>query len=269
MQTTGTPSSHRAEHDAYAAVVSGLLIKPIRHHPMEAVEAAQAKAREGFIGDCHAERFGPRQLLIVREESLEDLGVAPWQVRANVATRGLPEEALVSGSVLQLGSEIRIRVTHVCEVCKVLRQYVSADTFRVLPRRRGSLAVVLTGGSVALGDAVTVVDERYPEVPEGIYERLEWILARVPEGRVVTYDTLLSLLGVSRPYFRVLPTYLKRADAVGLPAHRVLTSAGEVGGHLPGQKRRLQAEGVRVSRDGALTENVHRWHGEHLYLNKH
>jgi len=253
---------------ASAGVVSGLLIKPVRHEPMEPVEIAQAEARQGLVGDCHAKPLGPRQLLMVREESLADLDVEPWQVRANVATRGLPEEALASGNVLQLGPEVRVRVTHVCEVCKVLRQYVSSETFRALPRRRGSLAVFLTGGRVALGDRITVGGAHYPEVPEGIYERLEWILARVPEGRIVTYDTLVTLLGVARPYFRVLPTYLKRADRAGLPAHRVLNSAGELGGHLPGQTRRLRAEGVVIGPEGVFGDEARRWKGEGLYFAK-
>jgi alkylated DNA nucleotide flippase Atl1 len=235
---------------------------------MESVAAAEAQARHGFVGDCHAQPLGPRQLLIVREESLADLDVAPWQVRANVATRGLPDEALSSGNVLQLGSEVRVRITHVCEVCKILRQYVSTEAFRALPRRRGSLAVFLNGGQVAVGDPISVTDESYPDVPEAIYDRLEWILSRVPAGRVITYDTLLTLLGVARPYFRVLPTYLKRADRAGLPAHRVLTSAGELGGHLPDQERRLRAEGVALSADGRANDIRDRWQGERLYLTK-
>ena len=160
--------------------VTALFIKPIRHEPMAGVERAGVRARHGFIGDCHAQPLGPRQLLIIRDESLNGLGVEPWQVRANVATRGLPESELRSGTILQVGDEVLIRITHECEVCKILRRYVPAESFKHLLGRRGSLGVFIRGGSISLGDTVTATEDRYPEVPERIYNRLAWVLERIP-----------------------------------------------------------------------------------------
>ena len=248
--------------------VSGLMIKPARAGAMAPRRRAHVIARRGFVGDCHAQPVGPRQVLIVREESLVDLGVAPWQVRANIATRGLPAYALESGAVLRLRGGVRIRITHVCEVCKVLRQHVDEGAFRELPRRRGSLGVFLSGGQIRLAEAITLESVRFPEVPEGVYDRLAWVLERVPAGQVVTYQTLLALVGAQRAYFRVLPTYLKRAARSGLPAHRVLTSTGELNGHIADQEERLLREGVRFGPKGTPTLQDAHWSGADLYLQR-
>jgi alkylated DNA nucleotide flippase Atl1 len=231
---------------------------------MQPVDEGPVAARRGFIGDCHAQPLGPRQVLIVREESLDGLGVKPWQVRANVATRGLPAEALDAGKILRLGPEVRVRVTHVCEVCKVLREYVQPEVFKALPGRRGYLGVFLSGGKVSVGDRVQPETDQYPPIPERIYDRFAWVVERIPEGRVVTSDTLLTLVGIQRAYFRVLPTYLRRAAAAGLPAHRVLTSSGAIVRHLPEQATMLRAEGVNVTVRGDVPES--RWDGRELYF---
>ncbi len=168
--------------------------------------------------------------------------------------------------MLLIGAVTQLRVTHECEVCKVLRQYVPGEKFKELPGQRGSLGVFLTGGEISVGDRVSVDRARYPEVPERIYERLAWLVARIPHGEVVTYATLIQLVGAARPYFRVLPTYLRRAADAGLPAHRVLTSNCAVTGHLDDQAARLAAEGVAVSDEGALLDTSVFWDARDVYF---
>lgn len=242
--------------------VSGLFIKPARGEPMRPVRHVGADA-DGLVGDCHAHPLGPRQVLVVRQEDLDSLGLSVWQVRANVAISGAAEDVLRSGTVLSVGADVQVRITHECEVCRILRRYVPGELFGSLPGRRGWLGVFVRGGAIALDDPVHCDPGRYPAVPDGIYDRLAWILARVPAGRVVTYDVLLALVGASRPYFRVLPTYLRRAHAAGLPAHRVLTTTGGLTGAIADQDRALAAEGVIAERYDA-----HRWDARWLYLER-
>jgi alkylated DNA nucleotide flippase Atl1 len=249
-------------------VVSGLFIKPARRQPMEPRMSGRLRRRSGIVGDCHAKPLGPRQVLVLREEEIEDLGLSAWQVRGNIAIRGLFESDVASGRVLRFAGGPQVRITHECEVCEVLRKYVPADVFTRLPGRRGSLGVIIRGGRIGLGDRVAISRIRYPEVPERIYDRLAWVVERIPPGRVVTYDTLIELVGASRPYFRVLPTYVRRASAESAPAHRVLTSAGRLAEHGPDQRRRLAAEGVYFDADGHLSDPTHRWQGQDLYLNR-
>lgn len=246
--------------------VTGLLVKPVRHEPMVHSERVRAAARSGLIGDCHAHPLGPRQVLVVRDEDLSELQAAAWQVRANLVVAGLTDADLASGSVLTVGRAARIRITHECEICKVLRAHLDRETFRRLPGRRGALGVILNDGDLALGDPVTVTRQAYPVVPDEIGARAAWVVARVPEGRVLTYDALIALIGGKRAHFRVLPTYLRRAEAAGLPAHRVLTSARRLTGHLPAQQERLRHEGVELGPDGALTDDRRLWDGAEIYV---
>jgi len=261
--------AHARSGWSFGGEVSGLFIKPARHQPMAAATEADARRRHGLVGDCHAQPLGPRQVLIVREESLAMLGVAPWEVRANIATRGLREDALGSGVLLRIGRTVEIRITHECEICKVLRRYVPDSLFKDLAGRRGSLGVIVRGGSLALGDRITPSAAAvYPEVPDRIYQRLAWVVERIPTGRVVTYDRLLVLVGAQRAFFRVLPAYLKRAAAAGLPAHRVLTSAGALTGHMAAQGDLLRAEGVPVSDAGEVPVGAASWDAQLLYLER-
>jgi methylated-DNA-protein-cysteine methyltransferase-like protein len=204
-------------------------------------------------------------VLLVRQEDLDELGVGAWEVRANISIAGLDPSSLESGRVLEVGSS-RIRMTHLCEVCSVLRQYVSRDVFRRLPRRRGSLGVILAGGQISIGDPVLLTEERYPTVPEQIFERLAWVLAQIPSGQVTDYGSLMTLIGGSRSYFRVLPSYLRRAVGEGLPAHRVLNSRGVlIEQHLGGQGALLLREGHKIGADGTVETRGRSWSGAELY----
>lgn len=180
-------------------------------------------------------------------------------MRANLTIAGASDSTLRSGTLLRLGGSAEVRVTHQCEICHVLRRYVPAELFPSLPGRRGWLGVVIRGGRVAVGDPVGAEPGRYGAVPDQIYQRLAWVLRRIPLGRLVTYDVLLALVGASRPYYRVLPTYLRRAHAAGLPIHRVLTSAGRCTDVVPGQMQVLAAEGIDDL-------SGHRWDARRLYL---
>lgn len=232
---------------------------------MEEVAVVGAKVRHGLVGDCHARPLGPRQVLLVRQEDLDELGVGAWQIRANISIEGIDPSGLESGRVIEVGSS-RIRLTHPCEVCSVLRQYVSREVFRRLPGRRGSLGVVLASGQISIGDPVLLREDRYPTVPEQTFERLAWVVAQIPNGQVTDYGSLMTLFGGSKSYFRVLPTYLRRAASEGLPAHRVLNSRGMlIEQHLTGQGALLRREGHKIGPDGMVETRARSWSGAELY----
>lgn len=244
--------------------VTALFVKPERHRPALAVDRVSARRNLGLVGDAHAQPLGPRQVLVVREETCAEVGATPAQLRANIAFSGLPDEALSSGRVLRVGGA-QIRLTHECEVCKVLREYVDTETFKHLPGRRGALGVFLRGGSFGIGDPVSLGRRRFPVVPEVVSQRAGWVIQRIPRGRVIRYDILLKLIGVKRAHYRVLPTYVRMAHQAGLPAHRVLTSTGQLTGHVPAQRTALDREGVLVDGEGFLSSRSE-WEGRTLFL---
>lgn len=251
-------------HSVQSARVTALFVKPERHQPARSEETVTARKGFGLVGDCHAQPLGPRQVLVVRDEWCKELDVTPQQLRANIAISGLEEDELASGRVLRIDDRAQIRLTHECEVCKILRDYVDGETFRGLPGKRGALGVFLAGGTFAVGDAVSVSRRRFPVIPDALSQRAAWVIERIPLGRVIRYDILLTLIGAKRAHFRVLPTYVRMAHRSGLPAHRVLTSASRLTGHVPGQRAALTREGVQVDRAGYLRAGPV-WEGANLF----
>lgn len=194
------------------ARVAALLVKPAPGGPSEAVTVLEALARHGLVGDCHAGPLGPRQVLVARQEDIDDLGVTAGQLGVNAAVAGLAADALRSGTVLRIGAEVRVRLTHACEVCARLRPRVGAEVMGRLPGRRGTLGVVLEGGTVAADAAVVVEPFRYPTIPDAFGERAAWVVAQIPPGRVSTYGEILPLIGGTRAHLRALPAHLRRAE---------------------------------------------------------
>lgn len=227
----------------------------------------ELEERRGIVGDCQARPLGPRQVLIVRQEALDELGVDARRLRANIVLAGLPEALLASGRVVRFTSGAQVRLTHACEICSVLRGHVDRDTFRALAGRRGVLGVVALGGAVALHDEVVIdPNPAFPLVPDTVGERVQWVVRRVPAGRVITYAKVIELVGGRHAHFRALPTYIRRAEAAGLKAHRILNSAGGLTGHVPDQGPRLAQEGVALTDRGTVADPRRLWTGEELYL---
>lgn len=229
-------------------IVQNLFLKPASGEPMRSCQTLQLVAREGAEGDAGRCAASPRQLLLLGEDSRTWLGLEPGEARENVLIGGLDPRSLQSGALVHLGSGgATVRITMECEPCgklqPVLRRGRSLKD--AAGGRRGMLATVVSGGRVGAGDRVEAkagVFESFPEKPE---QRFHRILSRVPPGRVVTYLDLVTMLGVFQSSVRVFPMYLKRAPA-GLPAHRLVDSAGGLVRHVPGQRGLLEAEGVAV-----------------------
>ena len=74
------------------------------------------------------------------------------------------------------------------------------------------------------------------------------IVAQIPAGRIATYGQLARLAG--------MPGYARRvgramaAAPEGLPCHRVVNASGRTAPGWTRQRELLEAEGVRVRRNG-------------------
>ncbi|MCL6482171.1 MAG: MOSC domain-containing protein, partial [Firmicutes bacterium] len=64
---------------------------------MKEVDSVRAIENRGLEGCAHARPGGLRQVLLMDEETLQQLGVAPGAVKENVTTRGLPVQRLRPG----------------------------------------------------------------------------------------------------------------------------------------------------------------------------
>jgi alkylated DNA nucleotide flippase Atl1 len=127
------------------------------------------------------------------------------------------------------------------------------------------VGVVAAGGVVAPGDAVRLLPDRLPPLPRSYLARCRLVVSQVPAGRALTYEQLNLAVGGPGALVRILPRWLPRLAAEGLPAHRVVASYGEL--LEPAQARRLAAEGVPLSA-GRLVPGPPWWSAEAWLLER-
>ena len=127
---------------------------------MRSVESARMIADFGIEGDRHSGGEGPRkarQVLLIGEETLEAFGLSRGEVRENVTTTGIDLPSLQEGRRLALGAEVVLEVTGDCAPCARIDE-IRPGLKDELEGRRGVLAAVVTGGTVAAGDAIRIVE---------------------------------------------------------------------------------------------------------------
>ena len=122
-----------------------------------------------------------RQVHLMHEELFDELraggfNVQPGAIGENVTTRGLDLLALPTGARLRLGAEVVIEVTGLRNPCRQIDAFQPGLTAAVLGRdsngrlirKAGIMAIVIAGGEVKAGDAITVelpAGEQHPLLP--------------------------------------------------------------------------------------------------------
>ena len=171
------------------------------------VDCAIAVTATGLAGDRHADPLSPRQVMLAGSAAYARLGLAPHALRENLLL-DLDTSLLRSGTVLQLGLEVRLRLMFQCEACGRLDLRQPGLAARAGPQR-GMLARVLTGGTVRVGDPVRVLGPM-PAWSDDWRERVAQVLEAVPDGSVVAYRDLARLAGIQSSYCRAFPRLLAR-----------------------------------------------------------
>ena len=152
-------------------------------------EAIRLVAGIGVEGDAHAgetmrhrsrwakSRTAPntRQVHLIHAELFDELAakgfaIAPGQLGENLTTRGIDLLALSAGTRLGLGTGAVIELTGLRNPCRQLDRFAPGLTAAVLDRtadgalvrKAGVMGIVLDGGEVRTGDAITVVHAPSP-----------------------------------------------------------------------------------------------------------
>ena len=121
------------------------------------VDSVRAVAGKGLEGDRHFSEDGARPgeaLTLVEEEVVDDVGLAPGATRRQLTVRRVRLNDLVGkrfrvGAVECLGVEL-------CEPCAHLQQMTRPGIIDDLLHRGGLNADILSGGTISVGDEVTV-----------------------------------------------------------------------------------------------------------------
>jgi MOSC domain-containing protein YiiM len=110
-----------------------------------------------------------RQVHLIHEELHEELRIAgfplaPGDIGENITTRGIDLLSLPRGARLQLGAHAVVEVTGLRNPCRQLDAYQNGLTAALygrdaqgnLTRKAGIMGIVLSGGEVRPGDAITL-----------------------------------------------------------------------------------------------------------------
>ena len=134
--------------------VAGLQICPGTRQPMKPLDAVHAVENLGLEGDRHAKPDSHRQVLLIEAETLEKLGLQVGQVKENITTRGIALMSLPAGTRLHIGGAV-LEVTAECRPCERMEE-LRPGLRQVLAGQRGLLARVAQGGTLRVGDPITV-----------------------------------------------------------------------------------------------------------------
>jgi hypothetical protein len=110
-----------------------------------------------------------RQVHLIHSELLDQLRatgyeVAPGQLGENITTAGIDLLGLPRGTVLRIGAQAAVQITGLRNPCsqintfspRLLTQVLGHDEAGRLVRKAGVMGIVLSGGTIAPGDAITV-----------------------------------------------------------------------------------------------------------------
>jgi hypothetical protein len=170
-------------------------------------------AGSGLLGDRHADPLSPRQVLLASASAYADFDLPAHALGENLLV-DLDTATLASGTVLQIGGTVLLRLMFQCEACGYLDGYRPGVSGRI-GRRRGVLARVLAGGAVRPGDRIRDVGRTLPAWDDDWRARVAQVLHAVPDGMVLTYARLARLAGVQSTYCRAFPRLLKNLGQAG------------------------------------------------------
>jgi hypothetical protein len=145
---------------AGVGTVAAILLAAEAEAPPARVDAAEALPGRGLDGDRYAKGAGTfsapgrgYQLTLVEAEVLDEIGL-PWEdARRNVVTTGISLNALV-GKRFRIGP-VECVGRRLAEPCAHLEKLARPGLLRPLVHRGGLRADILSGGSIAVGDAIS------------------------------------------------------------------------------------------------------------------
>ncbi len=134
--------------------------------PTEAVAEVRAVPGQGLAGDRYFHKVGTyssrpgsgREVTLIEAEAIEALAretgieLPPGASRRNIMTRGVPLNHLV-GQQFRVG-EVVLEGTRLCEPCTHLEGLTRQGVLAGLIHRGGLRTVIVTGGTIRVGDAI-------------------------------------------------------------------------------------------------------------------
>ena len=135
--------------------IVNLHIARVKETPSEPVQEASAISGMGLEGDRSCKASNPRQVLVMDQETLEQLQIKPGQIKENITTTGLDLSQTQVGQVFFIGDQVTMEIVGPCEPCHKM-DAIRAGLRKKLAGRRGMLATVINGGPIKVGDSIRI-----------------------------------------------------------------------------------------------------------------
>ena len=135
--------------------ITNLHIARVKGTPSDAVQEATAISGLGLEGDRSAYEGNTRQVLFVDKEILDGAGLVPGQVKENITVTGMNVSQIQPGQVFTIGDNVTLEAVGDCEACGKM-DAIRMGLMDEIQGKRGMLAKVINGGSIKVGDSVTV-----------------------------------------------------------------------------------------------------------------
>jgi MOSC domain-containing protein YiiM len=135
--------------------ITNLHIARVKGTPSDPVQEATAISGLGLDGDRSAYEGNLRQVLFVDKEILDGAGLEPGQVKENITVTGMNVAEVKPGQIFTIGDSITLEAVGDCEACSKM-DAIRLGLMDQLQGKRGMLAKVINGGSIKVGDSVSV-----------------------------------------------------------------------------------------------------------------
>jgi MOSC domain-containing protein YiiM len=122
---------------------------------MQLVPSATLVEGLGIEGDKHASAASKRQVLLADKEALDAVGVLPGTIKENVTVEGVDVMGLPEGTRVRLGRSAVVEITEICEPCFRMDE-IREGLKQELEGRRGMVSRVVRGGTISVGDPITI-----------------------------------------------------------------------------------------------------------------
>lgn len=149
--------------------IEGIYLCAAGGAPMSSVERTEAVAGAGLAGDRYLTGSGywsgrgSDPVTLVGAEALDALGVEPplehGEARRNLVLRGVDPTELI-GRRFRVGSAVVLEGIRPCDPCGYLEALTRRPGLKAALSGRGGLrADVVEGGTIRVGDEISVLDE--------------------------------------------------------------------------------------------------------------
>lgn len=143
--------------------VAWLGLRTARDVPMREVDAAEAVAGKGLLGDRYASASGKRGITLIQAEHLPVIAalagleeVQPATLRRNLVVSGLPLVAL-KGRRFRIGEAV-FEGTGDCDPCSRMEAALGPGGYNAMRGHGGLCARIVSGGRIAVGDLLLPED---------------------------------------------------------------------------------------------------------------